>query len=125
MSTTPLFYLLTQTTLSQGELGERLVAHAPPLGGTAETVKSVQISLWLKDPKRMPRWARLAAFRLAVANGYQIRSFEEQIAAIRSARILDPDLTFEGFAGVYAANIGECRESDLRAAWYQDSAEHA
>ena len=124
MSTTPLFFLLSQTKLSQGELGEQLVAHAPPLGGTTETLKSVQITSWLRDPKRMPRWARLAAFRLAVANGYQIRSFEEQRDAVRSARILAPDLTVDEFATVYAANVSECREPDLRAAWYQDCAEH-
>lgn len=124
MSTTPLFFL-SQTTFSQGELADHLVAYAQQLGGTAEKVKSIQINSWLKDPKRMPRWARLAAFQLAVANGYQIRSFEEQRDAIRSARILDPDLTFVGFATLYADNIGECREADLRAAWYQDCAEHA
>lgn len=124
MSTTPLFYLLSQTKLSQGELGEQLVAHAPPLGGTTETLKSVQINSWLRDPKRMPRWARLAVFRLAVATGYQIRSVEEQRDAIRSARILAPDLSVDAFLERYAPNLVEAREVDVRAAWYQDVAEH-
>jgi len=124
MSTTPLFYLLSQTTLSQGQLAERLVACAPPLGGTAESLKSLHISTWVRDPKRMPRWARLAAFRLAIATGYQIRSVEEQRDAIRSARLLAPDLSVETFLECYAPNLVEAREVDVRAAWYHDVAEH-
>lgn len=126
MATTPLFFLLSQSDLSPAKLGTLLAGLAPRYGGEADAeIPGHRVTSWTKTPGRMPRWARLASFELALANGFKLLAAEEQRSAIRSFRILHPAGSFEEFAESIRANIPDSMSVEqLRPLWQSDASTH-
>lgn len=121
----PIIYLQMRTTLSRAELADQLKQLAANFGGSSSAVDGSTLRRWAEKPERMPRWARLAAFALAAASGYEARSTTERADAIRSFRVGWPRASFDDLLA-YSESLFRGGDLDeLRSLWSADVARHA